>query len=38
MTDPNELQLLMERTYGERDRVRGMTATVAWLAEEMGAV
>lgn len=36
MTDLQELQLLMERTYGERDRARGMTATVAWLAEEMG--
>src|SRR3954471_18292048 len=38
MTDLSELQLLMERTYGERDRVRGITATVAWLAEEMGEV
>jgi NTP pyrophosphatase (non-canonical NTP hydrolase) len=26
----------MARTYGERDRARGRTATVAWLAEEMG--
>jgi hypothetical protein len=32
MTDLNELQLLMESTYGQRDRARGMTATVAWLA------
>jgi NTP pyrophosphatase (non-canonical NTP hydrolase) len=31
-----ELQNLMERTYGGRDRERGVTATVAWLAEEMG--
>jgi len=31
-----ELQELMDRTYGERDRERGMTATVAWLAEETG--
>jgi NTP pyrophosphatase (non-canonical NTP hydrolase) len=31
-----ELQDLMERTYGERDRARGVEATVAWLAEEMG--
>jgi NTP pyrophosphatase (non-canonical NTP hydrolase) len=31
-----ELQDLMERTYGERDRARGVDATVAWLAEEMG--
>jgi NTP pyrophosphatase (non-canonical NTP hydrolase) len=26
----------MDRTYGGRDRERGVTATVAWLAEEMG--
>ena len=26
----------MERTYGERDRARGMAATVAHLAEEVG--
>ena len=26
----------MERTYGARDRSRGLPATVAWLAEEMG--
>ena len=26
----------MERTYGERDRSRGMPATVAHLAEEVG--
>jgi NTP pyrophosphatase (non-canonical NTP hydrolase) len=26
----------MERTYGARDRARGIPATVAWLAEEMG--
>ena len=26
----------MARTYGERDAARGVTATVAWLAEEMG--
>lgn len=31
-----ELQDLMARTYGERDRARGLDATVAWLAEEMG--
>lgn len=29
-------QALMERTYGERDRRRGLPATVAWLAEEVG--
>jgi len=27
---------LMARTYGERDRARGIEATVAWLAEELG--
>ena len=26
----------MERTYGERDRSRGLAATVAHLAEEVG--
>jgi NTP pyrophosphatase (non-canonical NTP hydrolase) len=31
-----ELQQLMAETYGERDRARGRTATVAWLAEEVG--
>jgi NTP pyrophosphatase (non-canonical NTP hydrolase) len=31
-----QLQDLMVRTYGERDRVRGVPATVAWLAEELG--
>lgn len=29
-------QELMARTYGERDRERGVAATVAWLSEEMG--
>jgi NTP pyrophosphatase (non-canonical NTP hydrolase) len=31
-----ELQELMDRAYGERDRGRGRAATVAWLAEEVG--
>jgi NTP pyrophosphatase (non-canonical NTP hydrolase) len=31
-----ELQQLMEATYGGRDRSRGLAATVAWLAEEVG--
>ena len=31
-----EFQALMRRTYGERDRVRGVPATVAWLTEELG--
>lgn len=31
-----QLQELMAQTYGERDRARGVPATVAWLAEELG--
>jgi NTP pyrophosphatase (non-canonical NTP hydrolase) len=31
-----ELQRLMAATYGERDRARGIPATVAWLTEELG--
>ena len=31
-----ELQAVIERTYGARDRARGVPATVAWLAEELG--
>jgi len=34
--DIRELQNLIERTYGERDRARGVPSTVAWLAEEIG--
>jgi len=29
-------QDLIGRTYGERDRARGIAATVAWLCEELG--
>ncbi|MGL5927996.1 MAG: MazG nucleotide pyrophosphohydrolase domain-containing protein, partial [Dermatophilaceae bacterium] len=29
-------QDVIERTYGERDRARGVPSTVAWLAEELG--
>jgi len=29
-------QDLMEELYGEADRARGVPATVAWLAEELG--
>jgi NTP pyrophosphatase (non-canonical NTP hydrolase) len=36
MTELGELQRLMEETYGRRDRARGVPATVAWLAEEVG--
>jgi NTP pyrophosphatase (non-canonical NTP hydrolase) len=32
----DEFQALMASTYGARDRVRGIHATVAWLAEELG--
>ncbi len=31
-----ELQDVIERTYGARDRARPPSATVAWLAEEVG--
>ena len=31
-----ELQQLMAATYGSRDAARGVPATVAWLAEEVG--
>ncbi|MDQ1435839.1 MAG: hypothetical protein QOF59_2655 [Actinomycetota bacterium] len=31
-----EFQALMATTYGERDRARGIEATVAWLTEELG--
>ena len=30
------LQQLMDETYGERDRERGVPASVAWLCEEVG--
>ena len=36
MTELGALQRDMEATYGERDRARGIPATVAWLAEEVG--
>lgn len=32
----SQFQDLMARTYGDRDRGRGIDATVAWLAEELG--
>jgi NTP pyrophosphatase (non-canonical NTP hydrolase) len=31
-----EFQALMATTYGQRDRARGIEATVAWLTEELG--
>jgi NTP pyrophosphatase (non-canonical NTP hydrolase) len=32
----SEFQQLMDDIYGARDRERGLSATVAWLAEEVG--
>ncbi len=34
--DSDRFQQLIEDTYGTRDRARGLPATVAWLAEEVG--
>ena len=34
--DLDRLQRSVEATYGGRDRARGLPATVAWLAEEVG--
>ncbi len=34
--DLSRFQELMSRTYGERDRARGRSASVAWLVEEVG--
>lgn len=34
--DTDQLQDFIERTYGDRDRARGVPSTVAWLAEEIG--
>lgn len=34
--DLAELQDIIDRTFGERDRARGVAPTVAWLAEEIG--
>ena len=31
-----DLQQRIDATYGARDRARGVPATVAWLAEELG--
>lgn len=31
-----DFQALMDATYGERDRARGVPASIAWLAEEVG--
>ena len=34
--DLAQLQERMAAVYGQRDRARGVEATVAWLAEELG--
>jgi NTP pyrophosphatase (non-canonical NTP hydrolase) len=34
--DLAQLQAVIEATYGDRDRARGVPATVAWLTEELG--
>ena len=34
--DLDAFQLLIEATFGERDRARGVPSSVAWLAEEVG--
>lgn len=34
--DLAELQDVIERTFGDRDRERGVPSSVAWLAEEVG--
>lgn len=34
--DLDQFQQRVQATYGERDRSRGLSATVAWLAEEVG--
>jgi NTP pyrophosphatase (non-canonical NTP hydrolase) len=34
--DLDEFQRLIEATFGERDRARGVPSSVAWLAEEVG--
>ena len=31
-----EFQQVIEATYGDRDRARGVPSTVAWLCEEVG--
>jgi NTP pyrophosphatase (non-canonical NTP hydrolase) len=36
VTELGVFQQTMEIVYGERDRARGVPATVAWLAEEVG--
>lgn len=32
----DDFQRLIEETFGERDRARGVPSSVAWIAEEVG--
>ena len=34
--DLDDFQRLIDATFGERDRARGVPSSVAWLAEEVG--
>ncbi len=34
--DLDAFQMLIDATFGERDRARGIPSSVAWLAEETG--
>jgi len=34
--DLDKFQQVIEATFGERDRARGVPSSVAWLAEEVG--
>lgn len=34
--DLGELQRIIEETFGEQDRARGVPSTIAWLTEEVG--
>jgi NTP pyrophosphatase (non-canonical NTP hydrolase) len=34
--DLAHLQAVIERTFGDRDRARGVPSSVAWLCEEVG--
>jgi len=34
--DLDQFQQVIETTFGERDRARGVPSSVAWLAEEVG--
>jgi len=34
--DLDDFQRIIDETFGERDRARGVPSSVAWLAEEVG--